>query len=104
MSNNNEDEVSNPRPTSQQASPTHSEELKLDLAAADQPMRNIPDFFHLSLGKTPLALLTIFSFLKGNILYHRIALLNRKVRSLLIQSFFLDQEIMVTQRVPEELH
>ena len=37
--------------------------------------------FHLS--KTPLVLLTTFSFLPGNILYHKIALLDKRTRNLL---------------------
>ena len=89
-------EISNPLPTPQGVPPRHSEESKhdtdSDLAQADGPFAQAkcPVFLQLHLSKTPLALLTVFSYLHGNVIYHRIALLNRKIRGLLIQSFFLN--------------
>ena len=46
-----------------------------------------------------LTLLTIFKYLPGCVLYHKIALLDRKIRQeILINSALLDQEVTITQR------
>ena len=49
-----------------------------------------------------LTLLTIFKYLPGCSLYHKIALMDRKTRSLLINSAILDQDIVITQKCINE--
>lgn len=103
-------------PSHAPTSPVNSEENKIDTSGVEQDnlMAAVNDGsssellnnmespnrpacllkFHMS--KTPLVLLTIFSYLPGNVIYHRIALLDRKLRGLLNQSRLLDQEIVIT--------
>ena len=68
----------------------------------DDQMQQPQGLLKFDISKTPLVLLMTFSYLPGNVIYHKIALLDRKIRRLLNQSFLLDQEIVITQRVPED--
>ena len=78
-------EVGDPRTTPNSVIPVRQDSEEVKRA------NNIsPSLLHFHLSKTPLVLLTTFSYLPGNVIYHKIALLDKKVRSLLNQSYLLD--------------
>ena len=87
------------RPTLCAPSPTNSEESKHsengDEQVFEAPLAISPGLLKFHLSKTPLVLLTTFSYLSGNVIYHKIALVDKKIRNLLIQSFLLNQEICI---------
>ena len=65
-------------------SPANTEESKESSPTLTQEKQVSFNQLRLDLSKTPIALLTTFSFLPGNVIYHKIARLDKKIRNLLI--------------------